>query len=269
MEGMGTPRCRSTSASTQLSVLGQLLHLVVEPMAGLRRARLARPRAQRVGGGAIPVEAWAEAARGQLLGATVGLAGGLEPEVGVDDPRRRGSRRGGHARTRAADVAPVLAGRAHGGLAVPARVDDHVRLHAQDRAGRHRQLLCIVELVVPRAPVPRQAARVGATDLLSVPAVEAVAVAVAGVGLVWAERPQRLVVGHVGCEAPHLAHGQVHPFQHPHEVHEVVLPTEPAAVGRIQIDGDLRRLRGELLDGVLDAILVGLPGGGAAAARVV
>mmetsp|Transcript_6020 Transcript_6020/g.19296 ORF Transcript_6020/g.19296 Transcript_6020/m.19296 type:complete len:377 (-) Transcript_6020:177-1307(-) len=158
---------------------------------------------------------------------------------------------------------------AHGGLSVPAGVDYHVGVHAEDGLGGHGQLLGVVQLVVPRAPLPCQAARVLAARLRAVPSVEAIAVAVACVGLVRAERPQGLVVGNVCGKAAHLGHGQVHALQHPHEGHEVVLPAEPAAVGCVQVDGHLGRLGGELLDGVLDALRVGLPCGSPSATRVI
>mmetsp|Transcript_74250 Transcript_74250/g.197261 ORF Transcript_74250/g.197261 Transcript_74250/m.197261 type:complete len:268 (+) Transcript_74250:620-1423(+) len=89
------------------------------------------------------------------------------------------------------------------------------------------------------------------------------------VWLVRAERPQGLVVRHVGCKPAHLLDGQLHPPQELHEVHQVVLPAEPSSVRRVQVDGDLGCLCGEQLDGVLDSLCVGLDRRLPAAARVI
>mmetsp|Transcript_18672 Transcript_18672/g.59313 ORF Transcript_18672/g.59313 Transcript_18672/m.59313 type:complete len:230 (+) Transcript_18672:668-1357(+) len=158
---------------------------------------------------------------------------------------------------------------AHISDTVPPGVNDHLGFHAEEGPGSQDERLCVVKLVVALVPLCCQAARVGATGCVPVPSVQAVPIPETVIRLVRAELPQGLVVCYIRCEAAHLGDWQIHGRQCRHEAHEVVLPPKPTSVCRIEVHGYPRRLGGELLHGVLDALPVGLPGRLTSATRIV
>ena len=114
------------------------------------------------------------------------------------------------------------------GDAVAARVDDHARVGAgrgRDRVAEHAR---VVVVVVRAVPLAEAVARVGAARVADVVAVDAVEA-------LGAQLAERLVVGDVGREAAQrVEHAEARDARD--EVVEVVLPAEPAAVPRVEVE---------------------------------
>mmetsp|Transcript_50468 Transcript_50468/g.150945 ORF Transcript_50468/g.150945 Transcript_50468/m.150945 type:complete len:262 (+) Transcript_50468:1428-2213(+) len=131
-----------------------------------------------------------------------------------------------------------------------------MRVHAQHGVRRRHQTGRVVQLVVSKVPLAEQAAGVGAARIAAVLAVHAVAVAEALVGAPGALDAEGLVVCHVCRKAPDLVKRQGHALEHLHEALQIVLPPQPSAVSRIEVDGHGGSLRGDLLNRILHALLV-------------
>mmetsp|Transcript_112811 Transcript_112811/g.319109 ORF Transcript_112811/g.319109 Transcript_112811/m.319109 type:complete len:326 (+) Transcript_112811:219-1196(+) len=203
---------------------------------------------------------------GQLAGAAVGLAWCLEPEVGVNHFRARCPLRGRDADSGAPHVAPVGAGLAVDQRAVPARVDDDVRVHAEFGSDRFFEALRVVELVDGTVVLRQQPTGVVAARVRFILTLEAEPVQVLCARLPWAHGAKRLVLANVRGEAPHLVERQAEVLERVDELEQVPLPAQPLAVGCVYVNLG-RSLAGELLDCVPDARPVGVHGCGIPAGR--
>lgn len=99
------------------------------------------------------------------------------------------------------------------------------------------QSLNEIQFVVSGIVLRSQSARIGARNVGRMLAVQAVAVAETRVRLPRAHHTEWLVVGNVGCETPHFVERQIPVFEKSNVRGHVVIPTQPAAMGSIQVQG--------------------------------
>mmetsp|Transcript_8149 Transcript_8149/g.25135 ORF Transcript_8149/g.25135 Transcript_8149/m.25135 type:complete len:724 (-) Transcript_8149:776-2947(-) len=269
--GSGGRRVERRCASALRELSGERFHLVEEPLAGLRRVRLVALGPDGIDRRAAFVVARAGAVGDELVGlareglsAAVRLAGGLEPEVSVDDVGVERLAGGPLADENVSRVAPRGAVGPGGGVAVAAGVDDEVWLEAGNGVPEGgREELGVVVLVVGLVPLVEEAAWVVAARVVSAGGRVGEAVDVVGARLT-----EVLVVGDVGRKAAQVVlNAQVGDGSH--EGVEVGIPAEPAAVCGVEVEGDLVGVLGDLLDGVCDALGVGVLGSLVAAVGVV
>mmetsp|Transcript_42539 Transcript_42539/g.103235 ORF Transcript_42539/g.103235 Transcript_42539/m.103235 type:complete len:586 (+) Transcript_42539:280-2037(+) len=248
------PQPAAAAAAAEARVGGELLDLVVEPAARLGRAGLVAPPSDRVCRLAHRIVPRARRAAGQRLRAAVALPRRLQPEVRVDDGGERGVRRRRVPQPRAADVAPVGAVGAHAVDAVAPRVDQPVRREAADRAARvGADDLRVVQLVVRRVVLLQQAARVAAARVRRV---ERAVLRDAHLHrLRRARHAERLVVGRVGGEAAEVRR-DAHLREQPDVRLVPRLPPQPAAVRRVEVERDRRRLLRQMLDRECHAVVI-------------
>mmetsp|Transcript_133862 Transcript_133862/g.373241 ORF Transcript_133862/g.373241 Transcript_133862/m.373241 type:complete len:318 (-) Transcript_133862:798-1751(-) len=193
--------------SIKIRVGCELPHLVVEPLTGIGGLRFSFLSTNRVRRSARRIRQHAPVVAS--LTAAIRVPRCLQPEVCVHKRGIRRLRGRWHPDAGSANVAPVRAVPAVADHAVPASVDEHVRIHVEHSPRNGRQTGCVVHLVIAEVPLLQEITRVLTAGVLSMPAVEAVAVAVAAVWTPGTLHAQGLVASHVGREAAYPVQWQL------------------------------------------------------------